>query len=357
MCSEHHNRKQQEPRLLANYAQETNMINAYKDGKDLYATIASGVYHNDYWDNMEFTDETKTVANPAGKKRRGNCKSILLGIMYGRGTASIAEQIKSTIKEAQKIVDDFFTSFPNVEKWVSETQEFAKKNGYVEDLWGRRRRLPDIQLPLYEIRFKDKNMNNSSDFNPLIGSLGIIQKQKSPLIVKYEQAVEKCKNRQDVAKLTQQAANEGIIIKSNGGFISQAERQCVNARVQGGAATMSKKAMINVYKDDELKRLGFKLMLAVHDELIGECPIKNSEAVADRLCDIMKVSALPECTVPFKCDPTIEHVWYYTDYSDTVKESYNKLIEEDGKTPEEAFNILLIERCECTEDQLREMIK
>lgn len=53
------------------------MINAYKDGKDLYATIASGVYHNDYWDNMEFTKDG--IPNPEGKKRRGNCKSILLG--------------------------------------------------------------------------------------------------------------------------------------------------------------------------------------------------------------------------------------------------------------------------------------
>lgn len=70
---------QQEPRLLANYAQDENMINAYKQGKDLYATIAMGVYHNDYWDNMEFTDETKTVANPEGKARRSNCKSLLLG--------------------------------------------------------------------------------------------------------------------------------------------------------------------------------------------------------------------------------------------------------------------------------------
>ena len=44
---------QQEPRLLSQYSQDQNMINAYKEGKDLYATIASGVYNNTYWDNME----------------------------------------------------------------------------------------------------------------------------------------------------------------------------------------------------------------------------------------------------------------------------------------------------------------
>ena len=65
------------PRLLAEYAQDDNMINAYKEGKDLYATIASGVYHNDYWDNMEHHQDGSP--NPSGKKRRSNCKSILLG--------------------------------------------------------------------------------------------------------------------------------------------------------------------------------------------------------------------------------------------------------------------------------------
>lgn len=53
------------------------MINAYKEGKDLYATIAMGVYHNDYWDNMEHFEDGSP--NPEGKKRRGSCKSLLLG--------------------------------------------------------------------------------------------------------------------------------------------------------------------------------------------------------------------------------------------------------------------------------------
>ena len=53
------------------------MINAYKAGKDLYATIACGVYKNTYWDNMEHWEDGSP--NPEGKKRRGNCKSLLLG--------------------------------------------------------------------------------------------------------------------------------------------------------------------------------------------------------------------------------------------------------------------------------------
>lgn len=68
---------QQEPRLLSAYANDFNMISAYKEGKDLYATIASNIYHNDYWDNMEHRQDGSP--NPEGKKRRSFCKSILLG--------------------------------------------------------------------------------------------------------------------------------------------------------------------------------------------------------------------------------------------------------------------------------------
>ena len=88
------------------------MIGAYKEGKDLYATIASGVYKNDYWDNMEHHQDGSP--NPSGKKRRTNCKSILLGLMYGRGPASIADQIGASVQEANKIIEDFYNGFPRV---------------------------------------------------------------------------------------------------------------------------------------------------------------------------------------------------------------------------------------------------
>ena len=68
---------QQEPRLAAYFAQDEAMINAYKEKKDLYATMAAQVYGNDYWDNMEVTEDG--APNPAGKKRRGSVKSIALG--------------------------------------------------------------------------------------------------------------------------------------------------------------------------------------------------------------------------------------------------------------------------------------
>ena len=340
---------QQEPRLLCQYSQDKNMINAYKNGKDLYATIASNVYNNTYWDNMEHYEDG--TPNPQGKKRRSNCKSLLLGLMYGRGTASVAEQIGSSFDEAQKIVDDFFNSFPKVKEWISETEENAKKNGYVEDLWGRRRRLPDIQLPKYTIKCK----NIAQEFNPLLYSVGKIDSGNQKKINDYFNKLNNIKSRKEYQEIKKAAELEGISITDNSGFISRAERQCVNARIQGGAASMSKVAMRKVFDNQELKDLGFRILLQIHDELIGECPRENVDKVADILTATMKTSAQPIVQVPFKCDATIEPNWYFSDYQDYLIDSYNRLLE--NYSADEAFDKIYSEHQEFTDTQLKEILK
>ena len=72
------------------------------------------------------------------------------------GAQSIAITINGTLEEAQKIIDDFYGSFPKVKTWIDQTQKDARKNLYVEDFYGRRRRLKDLGLPTYTVRFKDK---------------------------------------------------------------------------------------------------------------------------------------------------------------------------------------------------------
>ena len=123
---------QQEPRCLAAFSNDETMINSYKQNKDLYAMIASSVYHNNYEDNLEHYPDGSI--NVEGKKRRSSCKSLLLGLMYGRGVASIAEQIHGTVEEAQEIIDNFYNEFPKVKQWMDDSVAFAKKNGYVTDL-------------------------------------------------------------------------------------------------------------------------------------------------------------------------------------------------------------------------------
>lgn len=340
---------QQEPRLLSAYSNDDTMIDAYKQNKDLYATIAAGVYKNDYWDNMEHRQDGSP--NPEGKKRRSNCKSLLLGIMYGRGAPSIAEQIHSTVEEAQQIINDFYKQFPKVKEWTEKTEKDAKVTGYVEDLWGRRRRLPDILLPKYTV----KSTKASTEFNPILYTLGKVNNSSAALVESYKKKLSKVKSRNDYQKIQQEAERDGIYIVDNGAFISQAERQCVNARIQGGAASMTKVCMRKVFDDEELNRLGAKLVLQIHDEVIVECPKQNSEAVMNRLTYVMKTSVADKVQVPFKCDGYIVNCWYEDDFGDILKQELQKLID-SGASKEEAFSKLLKEHSELTSEQLTQLL-
>lgn len=340
---------QQEPRLLSAYSNDDTMIDAYKQNKDLYATIAAGVYKNDYWDNMEHRQDGSP--NPEGKKRRSNCKSLLLGIMYGRGAPSIAEQIHSTVEEAQQIINDFYKQFPKVKEWTEKTEKDAKVTGYVEDLWGRRRRLPDILLPKYTV----KSTKISTEFNPILYTLGKVNNSSAALVESYKTKLSKVKSRNDYQKIQQEAERDGIYIVDNGAFISQAERQCVNARIQGGAASMTKVCMRKVFDDEELNRLGAKLVLQIHDEVIVECPKQNSEAVMNRLTYVMKTSVADKVQVPFKCDGYIVNCWYEDDFGDILKQELQKLIE-SGTSEEEGFSKLLKEHSELTSEQLTQLL-
>lgn len=338
---------QQEPRLLSAYSKDEAMIQAYKDNKDLYAMIASKIYHNNYEDNKEFyPDGTK---NDAGAKRRSDTKQCLLGIMYGLGASSLAEKIKSTTSEAQKIIDDFYAGFPSVKKWMSDTDANAKKYGYVEDFWGRRRRLPDIQREKYELSDGVKKTN----FNPILFTKGIIN-EDNPKIKKYKQLLDGAKSFKEVTSIKQQAEADGITVKDNSGFISRAERQCVNARVQGGAASMTKIAMRKIFDNQELRNLGFKLVLQIHDEVIGEVPNENAERASELLSDIMKNAVADTIVTPFKCDAEIAPCWYYNDYKAHLKDEYNNLLK--TSTPKDALYKIVHLHSECTNEQILEFL-
>ena len=337
---------QQEPRLLAHYSNDEHMIEAYRQNKDLYASIASRVYHNDYEDNREFRPDG--TINPEGKKRRTSVKSLLLGIMYGMSTPSIASQLNCSIQEADNIKQGFFREFPKVNNWINETQLSAKMNGYVEDVWGRRRRLPDILMPRYEAEY-----NGAADtysFNPLLYTSGINAFINNHIIQDYLIRLNKSRSRREVDSIKEEARRDNIKVKDNSGFVAQAERQCVNARIQGGAASMSKRAMINVYNSKELKNLGFRLLIAVHDELIGECPIENKEECKELLSKLMIESALPDVTVPMKCDVDDFNSWYFDVYSAELIKEYNSLLEKEDE--KDALSILENNHLELKSDQI-----
>ena len=340
---------QQEVRLLAELSKDSNLIKSYKENKDIYATVAAGVYNMDYWDCMEHHEDG--TPNPEGKKRRASCKSIVLGIMYSRGANAIAEQIGSTKEEAQDIINNFYKSFPQVKSWMDESLNFLKTNGYVEDFYGRRRRLPDINLPKYKFKY----IKNKEVFNPFLICDNRISEVPEKDKEYYTSILLKCRSKKEREQVIAQAKNKNLDILDNAGFIAQAERQCVNARIQGSASTMTKIAMNKIYRDPELRQYGFKLLIGVHDELIGECKEEYAEVAANRLCTVMKNCVADKMEVSFKCDPSIVSRWYEDEFAYEVQETYKNLCE--TMSHEDSLKTINKDHPEFTIDELNSMLQ
>ena len=114
--------------------------------------------------------------------------------------------------------------------------------------------------------------------------------------------------------------------------------------------------MINVDKDVRLKALGFELLITVHDELIGQCPEENAEAVAEILPQIMIDTAAQYINVPFKCDPYIVKRWYEDEQQNALEEEYKKSVGK-GLSNKEAYEKLLHNHTEMLETEVYEIIK
>lgn len=299
---------QQEPRSLAELSGDENMIRAYTEGLDLYAVIGSKLYHTEYENCLEFYPDGTT--NPEGKKRRTSVKSVLLGLMYGRGAASIAEQMNVSTKEAQQVMTDFFKQFPKVAEYIVFVQQHAIDYGYTETAMGRRRRLPDMALPEYTFEWTDASKDTA--FDPLDFEAEDNEAGQVPehLVEQYWAELDRAWGFKKKNAIKERALQEGIKITDNGGKIADAERQCLNSVIQGTAADMTKYAMIKVHRDRELKELGFHLMIPVHDELLGELPKENAKRGAERLTEVMIEAAKDIISLPMKCDPSIVERWY-----------------------------------------------
>ena len=297
---------QQEPRCLAHMSQDENMINAYLHGKDLYATIASKLYNKPYEECKEFRPDG--TVNPEGKQRRSSVKPILLGIMYGRGVNSIAEQMNITKEEAQQVINDFYKQFPKVKEFVEFAQENARTYGFVETAWGRKRRLPNMQLDPIEITIENPNL--ISTFNPLDFSSTENTEVSDEVYYKYLRLMNRAYGREAKEKVKQQAKAEGYKLVDNGGYIADAQRQCVNSIIQGSAADMTKIAMIQIHRNKRLRELGYKLIIPVHDEVLGVCPRENAKEVRDILEYIMVHVVDGKFEIPMKTDIECTYRWY-----------------------------------------------
>lgn len=175
-----------ELRVMAHLSEDENMINVFREGKDLHAATAATIYKKDI---SEVSRDERT------KSKRAN-----FGIIYGITVFGLAERLEIDRGEARQLIDGFFQTFPQVHDYMERSKEIVRQKGYAETVFHRRRYLPDIHSHNATVR----------------------------------------------------------------GF---AERNAINAPIQGSAADIIKVAMVRIYKRMKDEGLKSKMILQVHDEL------------------------------------------------------------------------------------------
>lgn len=270
------------------------------------------------------------------------------------GPGTLAKRINKTNKEAQEIFDNFFKSFPKVKELIESSKEFLKTHGYVEDWAGRRRHLTDYFLPPYEATYKDEQTVIDKTFNPILGCKN--RPLKDEILTKWINKAQASKGNKAFDQIAKDALkNDGVILTANTGRIAQAERQCLNARIQGSAASLTKLAMIQIHNSQELKDLDAKLVMTIHDEVMLECPALYAEQASEILPRIMIDAAAPYINVPMKCDPAIESRWYTSEYAVAVQEEFKKLTK-NGLSRDKAFEKLYNNHPELPQDAINKTI-
>ncbi len=119
-----------ELRIMAHLSQDEGLLNAFSKGIDIHTATAAEVFG--------ITIDTVT------KDQRRKAKAINFGLIYGMSTFGLAKQLGVERTAAQTYIDSYFAQYPNVKNYMAQTRQFARENGYVETIFGRRLYVPDI---------------------------------------------------------------------------------------------------------------------------------------------------------------------------------------------------------------------
>ena len=175
-----------ELRIMAHLSEDANMIEAFREGFDIHAATAAKIKH-------------KKMEDVSAAERK-QAKQANFGIIYGITTYGLAQRMGIDNNEARKLIEDYFATFPKVRAFMEQAKEQARRKGYAETLFGRRRYLPDI-------------------------------------------------------------------LSKNGTVRGFAERNAINAPIQGSEADIIKLAMIRIWRRFKAENIRSKMILQVHDEL------------------------------------------------------------------------------------------
>ena len=215
-----------ELRIIAHLSGDQAMQSAFREGLDIHADTAARVY------GVDIKDVTAEM--------RRNAKAVNFGIIYGMSAFGLAERLKISRSEASEIIKNYFKEYVGIQEYIDRQVDYAKQNGYVETMLGRRRYLRDI------------NSSNS-------------------------------------------------VVRNF------AERNAINAPIQGSSADMIKIAMINIHQEMKAKELKSKMILQVHDELVFDVHKDELETLSEIIKDKM-INALP-LSIPIEVNLNTGNNW------------------------------------------------
>lgn len=127
-----------ELRVLAHLSGDEGLIEAFTSGADFHAATAARVF------GVEPADVDAAM--------RSRAKAVNFGIVYGQGAHGLGESLGIPFKEAQEIIDRYYTAYPRVKEYLNETVEFAKEHGWVETAFHRKRHIPELKSTAYAVR-------------------------------------------------------------------------------------------------------------------------------------------------------------------------------------------------------------
>lgn len=254
-----------EPRILAHMSGDTELMRPYVEGTDLYSTLAANVFKKDI---SECGD---------GTKYRKMMKTGLLAVMYGTSTHTLSGQLGISMEEAEQFIQDFYDTYPEVQKFIKATQDKADQLGFVETLYGRKRRF--MGHTTIAKRYKQI-------LEVVVAKLG-----REPKNIWKEQLPRDIKQAYwDVAK-----------------EFGRVNRQSVNAVIQGSAADLMKLGMIAVEEYLIEKGPDWKILATIHDEILVELPntatLEEIQEIANRMTQCVRLS------IPLKSDVEVMTRW------------------------------------------------
>ena len=215
-----------ELRIIAALSKDPSMVAAFQNNEDIHATTAAKVF------GVPLEEVTRT--------QRSNAKTVNFGIIYGVSAFGLSQQTDLSRSESKELIDTYYESYPKLKAYMSSQIDFARDNGYVATVLGRRRYLKDI--------------------------------------------------------LSQNAIVRGA-----------AERNAVNAPIQGSAADIIKIAMINIHKRLETGDWKAKMLLQVHDELVFDVPRTETESLSAMVKEEMENAFVMD--VPLVVDLGVGENW------------------------------------------------